>query len=259
MAQSSADIAFGDNSRGLQLGQNFGHVHIAAERPETPPKPSSNVPFRRDPHFVKRTTLTDQLRAKLLVPAGRAALVGLGGVGKSQLAIEYACQLRQQLPQTWVLWIHASNVARFDQSVGDVVDQLKIPGRKDTKADLLQLLRSWLRDEGKGSWLIVLDNADDAGFLLEPSATASGARLAQRRIDYIPSCNHGSMIITTRNKNEALKLVYESDMIDVLPMSEGEAEALLEKKLGQPNSDNRQLVRALDCMPLAVTQAAAYI
>jgi hypothetical protein len=44
-------------------------------------KPFSNVPFRRDPNFVERTQLTDQMRAKLLVPAGRAALVGLGGIG----------------------------------------------------------------------------------------------------------------------------------------------------------------------------------
>lgn len=51
------------------------------EQPEIPPKPSSNIPFRRDPHFVERVTLTDQIRAILTVPAGRAALVGLGGVG----------------------------------------------------------------------------------------------------------------------------------------------------------------------------------
>ena len=51
------------------------------ERPETPPEPSSNVPFRPDPQFVERAALTDQIRAKLSVPAGRAALVGLGGVG----------------------------------------------------------------------------------------------------------------------------------------------------------------------------------
>lgn len=48
-------------------------------------------------------------------------------------------------------------------------------------------------------------------------------------------------------------------MIDVLSMSEEEAEALLERKLRQPNPDNRQLVRALDYMPLAIAQAAAYI
>ena len=51
------------------------------ERPETPPEPSFNVPFDRDPQFVERAGLTGQIRTKLSVPAGRAALVGLGGVG----------------------------------------------------------------------------------------------------------------------------------------------------------------------------------
>ncbi len=101
MAHPHSSITLGDNHRGFQLGQNFGHVHVAPgalslisprrpcranrdvllERPETPPEPSSQVPFRRDPHFVERARLTDQIRAKLLEPAGRAALVGLGGVG----------------------------------------------------------------------------------------------------------------------------------------------------------------------------------
>ncbi|KYG40134.1 hypothetical protein M433DRAFT_254875, partial [Acidomyces richmondensis BFW] len=67
------------------------------------------------------------------------------------------------------------------------------------------------------------------------------------------------MLVTTRSKEEALKLVYESDIVDVRAMSEGEAEVLLEKKLGRPSPDNGPLVVALDCMPLAITQAAAYI
>ncbi|KAK4983213.1 hypothetical protein LTR50_007359 [Elasticomyces elasticus] len=233
----------------------------APERPETPPKSSSNVPFRSDPDFVEREELTAQLRAKLSVPVGRAALVGLGGAGKSQLAIEYARTLRQQAPQTWVLCIHASSVTRFEQSVQDVADQLKSHGRQDPKTDLLPLLRNWLRDETKGKWLIVLDNADDASFLLEPPIAADGAQRARRRIDYIPTYDHGSMIVTTRSKSDALKIVYESDTIDVLPMSEAEAVALLEKKLGKLGSqaEKRQLVKKLDCIPLAVTHAAAYM
>ncbi|KAK3615631.1 hypothetical protein LTR56_026473 [Elasticomyces elasticus] len=59
-------------------------------------------------------------------------------------------RLRQRSSQTWVLWIHANNAARFEQNLRDVADQLKIYGRKDPKADLLQLLRNWLRDESKG-------------------------------------------------------------------------------------------------------------
>jgi hypothetical protein len=67
------------------------------------------------------------------------------------------------------------------------------------------------------------------------------------------------MMITTRSKREALKLLHTSRVIEVGPMSEDEAEALLEDKLGQASTDNRRLAVALECMPLAITQAAAYI
>ncbi|KAK0302703.1 hypothetical protein LTR82_017791 [Friedmanniomyces endolithicus] len=209
MAHLHSSITLGDNHRGFQLGQNFGHVHVA--------------------------------------PDPRKA-VGASGQGRSSRDRRSGVR-----PQTWVLWIHASNVARFEQSVRDVADQLKSYGRKDPKADLVQLLRNWLRDKSKERWLIVLDNADDAGFLLEPPATTGEAQPAQRRTDYIPTCDHGSVIITTRSKREAPRLVYESDMVDVLPMSEGEAEELLESKLGELGQDDRELVLALDCMPLAIT------
>ena len=107
---------------------------------------------------------------------------------------------------------------------------------------------------------MVLDNADDASVLLEPLATpGEAAQTSQRRIDYIPSCDQGSVLITTRSKSEALKLVYNSEMVDVLPMSEDEAEALFVKKLGHSSAEDRLFVRALDRIPLAIAQAAAYI
>ena len=49
--------------------------------PPTPPCPLSTIPFKRDPDFVDRGTLVDQLYVKCALPASRTALVGLGGVG----------------------------------------------------------------------------------------------------------------------------------------------------------------------------------
>jgi len=77
------------------MDQSFSHVRymmrtpkfacadgrLYAERPETPPNPSSSVPFRRDPDFVDRRTLLDQIGKKCSIPASITALVGLGGVG----------------------------------------------------------------------------------------------------------------------------------------------------------------------------------
>ena len=85
MALSGNTITFaGDNHLGMQVGNIFGSVEArfhAPERPETPPQPSCFVPFRRDPDFVDRATLLDQICEKCSEPASRVALVGFGGVG----------------------------------------------------------------------------------------------------------------------------------------------------------------------------------
>ncbi|KAB2109475.1 hypothetical protein AG0111_0g2147 [Alternaria gaisen] len=79
---SIATTFTGAGNQGLQVGYNSGSIHIAAaERPETPPQRSCFVPFRRDPDFVDRGTLLDQIRERCAAPASRVALVGLGGVG----------------------------------------------------------------------------------------------------------------------------------------------------------------------------------
>ena len=63
---------------------------------------------------------------------------------KSQFAIEYCYRVRENSTNTWVLWIHASNAARFDQDVRKLADDAKIPGRKEKDADIFQLVYSWL-------------------------------------------------------------------------------------------------------------------
>ncbi len=187
---------------------------------------------------------------------------------KSQLAIEYAYRTREQSPETWVFWIHASNQARFEQSYRDIANFVKITGRQNPKANIFQLVHDWLRDERKGRWVLILDNVDDAGFFLEPhdtghdgQANGSEGRDSRPLASYLPQCPHGSILITTRNKDAALKLVEQGDIIPVRPMNEEDAVALLEKKLGKQDDHDSvtELSKALEFMPLAIVQAAAYI
>ncbi|CZR51282.1 related to kinesin light chain [Phialocephala subalpina] len=257
------EISFGDRNIGLQVGQSFApinaEIHLPLDQPETPPAPSSTIPFRRDPDFIVRQILLDQLHEKCAAPAARTAVVGLGGVGKSQLAIEYSYQVRCQSPETWVFWVHASNAARFEQSYGEIADHVKIPGRKNSKADIFKLVHDWLRDERNGKWFLVLDNADDARWLLETHM--SHERSARPLWEYLPQSQHGSVLVTTRSRSVALKLVEERDIVAVEPMDEAHAVALFERKLST-KSDREyivELVAALEFMPLAVVQAAAYI
>ena len=164
-----------------------------------------------------------------------------------------------------MLWIHANNVARFEQGMRNIADIVKIRGREDPKASIFKLVQDWLLDRRNGEWVVILDNADDAAFLVEirtVSQRSEGSDNASYTFfEFLPVCNHGSILVTTRSENAALRLVDHHDMITVDPMDNEDAIALLQKKFGQQEdrTDMSELVAALECMPLAITQAATYI
>lgn len=162
-----------------------------------------------------------------------------------------------------MIWIHASSAARFEQSIRDALDWLKVRGRDEPDANMLQLFQSWLRDDPRRNWLVILDNVDDAVILLE-SASASnntGEHSGKRRIDYLPTCPNGKLLLTSRSKAAALTIVNDKCIIPIEPMSEQHASALATVKLGHnfDPHDSYELAKALDHIPLAITQAAAYI
>ncbi|KAF2016700.1 hypothetical protein BU24DRAFT_441689 [Aaosphaeria arxii CBS 175.79] len=181
--------SFGDMNYGVQAGIINGDVNtminLPPERRETPPEPSIVIPFARDADFVDRGTLLDEICERCAQPNARIALVGLGGVGKSQLAIEHAYRTREQSSETWVLWAHASNAARLEQSFHDIADRVRIVGRQDSQANIFKLVHDWLCDS-KQPWLLVLDNVDDASFLLEaqPASSKTAARPLREYLPY---------------------------------------------------------------------------
>ncbi|GAD95438.1 TPR domain protein [Paecilomyces variotii No. 5] len=264
-----ADISFGDRNTGLQMGISNGsvtaHFHVPApERPETPPNPSSTVPFPRDLNFVSRDTLLNILHEKASTPASRVGLVGLGGVGKSQAVIEYCYGIREQYPQTWVFWVHASNQARFEQSYWDIADRAKISGRKDPNVGIFKLVHDWLHEEKSGRWILILDNMDDARFLDEPPPTSqsqweNGAK--KPLLSYLPVNPEGSMIVTSCNKAAASRIVEDINIVAVEPMDNIQALTLFRRtlRMQENQQDKSELVAALEYMPLAIVQAASYI
>ncbi|KAK4148826.1 kinesin light chain [Chaetomidium leptoderma] len=261
MAQMQS-ASFGPGNQGLQVGQNYGSIntefHLPPERPQTPPTPFAI--FSRDPDFVNRGGILDQIGQRCSEPAGRVALVGLGGVGKSQLAIEYAHRIAAGQPDTWVFWVHAGTKVRVEEGFRMIADAVKLPGRNQPKANIPQLVYGWLSNERNGRWIMILDSADDRDVFYGPTSgdTYNGRPFAT----YIPQSRNGSVIITTRNKDLAFRLTgRHQNMIEVGPMEQADAITLLEKKLGSlPDTDvAADLVQALDLVPLAISQAAAYI
>ena len=168
-----------------------------------------------------------------------------------------------------MFWIHASNAARFEQSFHNIADCIKIFGRHNPQANILQIVHDWLRDERKGKWVVILDNVDDASFLVDAlkadhdSMPTNSSRGGESRplVWYIPKCENGSVLITTRSKSAARKLVVDCDIIAVESMDRAGALALFSKKLGMLNEIDSivELATALNFIPLAIVQAASYI
>jgi hypothetical protein len=159
------------------------------------------------------------------------------------------------------------HAARFEQSYREIASYVKISGRQNPKAHIFELVQVWLRDKRNGKWVLILDNIDDARFLLQGRSTTQDAlegRNLRPLVSYLPQCQNGSILITTRSRNTALKLVEQRDIIAVEPMNKEDAVTLIAKKLylkgdSDNNGDISNLVVALECMPLAIVQATAYI
>ncbi|KAN0072004.1 hypothetical protein V8E54_009733 [Elaphomyces granulatus] len=226
------------------------------------------IPYGRDEDFVGREAIFQQVKAKFETHR-RLALIGLGGVGKSQIAIEYAYRFLDDFPQASVFWVHASTGARFIQAYHNIALQIDLKAKHDPKADISQLVLEWLDDTNAGNrrWLMILDNVDDTevfrGCEKTPIPTCDHSTCPNPLSRYLPISSNGSIIITTRNKQAAMELTKGGEStIEVLPFGKPEAKDLLVKKLTEDNSPEtvlEELVEALGCLPHAITQAAAFI
>ena len=143
-----------------------------------------------------------------------------------------------------------------------------IPGRDEKNANIIGMVCEWLRRQSANRWLLVLDNAGD--FVAEqissgePDLEAGKSHnLSLCRWECVPVAQNGLVLITSRSKTIDGKLVGETParVLTVEPMLQKEAWTLLHAKLtvGFDANDADKLVQTLNRIPLALTQAAAFI
>ena len=128
-------------------------------------------------------------------------------------------------------------------------------------------MKTWLEKKDRGRWLMVIDNADDMQLFFGASADASSgsASTESRHVGklerYIPECAHGSLLITTRNKQAGLRLAKGHPLIEVCEMDGTESEKLLRTKVQEnPTSGELSALSSrLERLPLTLVQAAAFI
>lgn len=219
------------------------------------------IPYHRNPYFTGRervlTQLHEQLSARLRGqqsshPTTIVALSGMGGIGKTQTAIEYA--YRYSDTYSAVLWARAdSGEALFADFVG-IAQQLRLIDASEASAEqasqAVAAVTNWLATHTR--WLLILDNLDDFALLYR----------------FIPPTGPGSILLTTRAQStgtHARRLELEQ-----MTVEEGIRFLLARSKLYASGASSEEISEAdriealdiyhqLDGLPLALDQAGAFI
>ena len=221
-----------------------------------------SLPFQRNYHFVGRNSELLQVEAIIFGHDSyqKIAICGLGGVGKTQIAIELAYRTMEKRPACSIFWIDASSVEKFEQAYFEIGELIQIPGLDEKRTDVKQIVKHKLEQEDSGQWLMILDNADDADIWLGTSQKGSHAT---GLIGYIPKSKKGAVIFTTRNRKAAVGMA-QANVVEIPRMDEVVAADLLENSLFRSTTTEEKKARStllsvLTYLPLAIVQAAAYI
>ncbi|KAL4769413.1 nucleoside phosphorylase domain-containing protein [Aspergillus nidulans var. acristatus] len=215
------------------------------------------VSLPRNPRFVGRQDEIMKLEALLAVQDGprRVAITGLGGVGKTQVALEVAYRIRFQDTECSVFWIPCTSHAMVEQAFLNIAQKL---GLLDVEpADVKEQVKIYLSSERAERWLLVFDNADDTEMWLEANDTTPALE------DFLPQSEQGLILFTTRNQKLAMKLA-PFNIVQIPDLDQETAFQILRKTLANENllRDNitaATLLEHLAFLPLAITQASAYI
>ena len=207
-----------------------------------------NVPYPHNPNFTGREAILTQLKAALVsgMPAAMSqAIVGLGGIGKTQTAVEYAYRHRDQYRA--VLWVRADTETSLVSGYRELAEVLGLPEKDEGDGNkMATAVRRWLgREPG---YLLILDNADD------PTLVKT----------YLPPDPRGHVLLTSRAHNFDVLGIRKPIGLPVLTPEE--TLEFLGKRTGRegpldPAEQNaaQKLAGELGYLPLALEQAAAYM
>ncbi|KAH8660895.1 kinesin light chain 3 [Tricladium varicosporioides] len=229
-------------------------------------RPAWVVPFERNTCFTGREIELAMFEQKLLErnQTTRIAIIGLGGVGKTQLVLELLYRMKTRYKSCSIIWVQATNMESLHQGYLKIARELGIPGWDDKSTDVKILVREHLSKESTGQWLLVFDNADDIDMWITKSKSSqSPGQGSYSLIDCLPSSRQGYIIFTTRDRKTAVKLAQQN-VISLPEMDKTMATILLQKYLVNKDLVNKlddtiALLAKLTYLPLAIVQAAAYI
>ncbi len=198
----------------------------------------------RTRYFTGRNDLLARLR-KQIVERHRAALSGLGGVGKTQSAMEYAVRHRAEYP-SGVFWVNAETLGGLTSGFVAIATTLRLPvAASNDQEQIVKSALTWLN--AHHDWLLVFDNVDER-LEIEP---------------FVPERGKGDVLVTSRQTVFAELGIPRA--LDLGDLDTQESVRFLLARTGREDADADErsaagaLATELGNFPLALEQAAAYV
>ncbi|ADP79538.1 FxSxx-COOH system tetratricopeptide repeat protein [Pseudofrankia inefficax] len=247
---------------GLWAGEDDGAVAAGGVAPES--AIVWDLPWPRNPHFAGRVGELAALNAGL---AASGALVllparphALGGVGLTQLAVEYCYLHAAEYQVVW--WVRADGLALMTASLARLADRLGVShaGSVMNTVRAVTALLAWGPPQGR--WLLVLQDAD-APEAVDDTASAlgdwiSGAEPSAVILGLLQAAQsgNGQVLVTSRDPGWSTRM--RTLEVDALPTAD--AVSLLRGHVPQISAeDAHELAATLEGLPLALDQAGAFL
>lgn len=177
----------------------------------------------------------------------KLALWGLGGIGKTQIALTYAWTHFERC-QASVFWINARSNETIITDIGRLCDVCHLSVKSDDEK--VNAFKRFLADDSpEDDWLVIFDNAD---YLYKTD-------LAQ----YFPMGRRGNILVTSRDRNVEGQVVGQAIEINEMDVEEARSLLIARGSLGKLSDEEEaivlDIVNDLGCLPLMLEQAAAFI
>ena len=250
---SNRDEAFSDVAAGIRRAiEDLSLLEASAPRTLLPS--IWNVPYSRNSFFIGREETFSQIHTQWQAGQVTAlsqplAISGLGGIGKTQLAVEYAYRYHQHYQA--VLWARAETRETLLSSYIALAGLLKLlKGDVQDHQVVVSKVNQWLQTHDK--WLFILDNADELSLLPE----------------FLPPVLGGHLLLTTRT--QAMGRLARRIEVETLPPELGALFLLRRASLIAPDATLEQaapldremaiqMTQELGGLPLALDQVGAYL
>ncbi|KAF4337763.1 calcium-independent phospholipase A2 [Fusarium beomiforme] len=257
--------------------QDFLSPSSVCETPEKPPEPQSqfnkakkkksapqpyfDIPTKLSHPSIDRPSYLKKLQAAFSQDFyRRAALVGLGGSGKTQIAIQFAEWVHTVYPDYSIFWVSGYNLKKSYLQIAQKLDLFERYRDEVKTTNARVLVHRYLSTESLQRWFLIIDDADYSKNLLGPGAKPGIV------FNDIPSSKEGRVLLITHSMKAATAAVgnQASQIIKVGGLASPDAvsifgQSLVNKKLLQDEDKVLELLSELSGSPMSLKQAASYL